>query len=547
MDWWSKLSLRWKLQIGFLTVTAITTLFNRFLAAHELQKIIDLAVDKKVAQEVVALMVAQRDNFIFNSVWESAIEFSLQFMIIGLVATIFLKPLMALIRALRKVEKGDLTQIVEAKNQDEIGQLSGHFNSMVMRLNFVLANAGAGSRHMRQSAYQITDVNKSIGKQAEEEKNKFTEVSQVIIELHKISEEIQHLADDSKVTAHKGEQAALNGKEVMQRSVEDMVGIIEQVATASTQVGELGDTAQNILAIIGTISEIADQTNLLALNAAIEAARAGEQGRGFAVVADEVRSLAEKTSQSSDEINLIIKSLNGNVSQVTSSMQQVRERVEGNAQMAREAAQEIEVATKEIILSVQNAEKIDDISSQQLSRFTLLEDAMTGLLSALQQNSSKVANTGNIAQSLLKLTETLHELIAEFKIDHSVIHENHEQEDERRSHQRKESQFLVRLNVADNWEDAYCENISQKGMKILSSHELPDDQDMKILLMIPKQNLEQYRAQAPIAIDAHIRRQNSHEEGFSYGVEFLNLDNKARKQIDVALEFLSGAVSAEHA
>ena len=171
MDWWSKLSLRWKLQIGFIAVTAITTLFNRFLATHELQEMINIAQQQGVAADTVALMVQSRSDFIFNSIWESAIEFTIQFMVIGFVATLFIKPFRALIRALRKVEKGDLTITVETSSQDEVGQLTSHFNSMVKRLNEVLANADSSSRYMRQSAYQITEVSRSIATQSEEEKS----------------------------------------------------------------------------------------------------------------------------------------------------------------------------------------------------------------------------------------------------------------------------------------------------------------------------------------------------------------------------------------
>ena len=542
MDWWSKLSLKWKLQLGFLTVTAITTLFNRFLAFYELQQMIDIAKANNVAQSTIDLLIQSRADFMFNSIWESAIEFAIQFIVIGFVATLFLKSFRALMRGLRKVEKGDLTQTIPVKSQDEVGQITSHFNSMVKRLNQVLANAESSSRYMRQSAYQITEVSQSIATQSEEEKSKFTEVSDVILQLHRISEEIQQLADESKSTAEKGKKAALSSKQVVQRSVEDMEQIQGQVRTASEQVAALDATAQSIADIIGTISEIADQTNLLALNAAIEAARAGEQGRGFAVVADEVRSLAEKTSQSSDEINGIINHLTSNVHEVTKSMGLVVDQVKNNAETAQSTAVEIDQAANEIMISAQNAQQIDQISSQQLSRFTQLEQAMEGLLDALQQNTSKVSNTANIAQSLLKLTQNLHDLISHFTIQHEGVQHQHQvPDDDRRTHPRSESHFLIRVKLGDNWEDAYCENISLTGMKVLLSHELEEGDDVDISLLIPKHSLQEYRNQKPIHLTANVRRTQNDGEGYHYGMAFHDVPESARIQLQEAISFLTQA------
>ena len=551
MDWWSNLSLRWKLQIGFMVVTMVTTLFNRFLAAHELQNLIDLALENNVADTVINMMVAERDAFIFNSVWESAIEFTLQFFIIGFVAKLFVRPIQELIDALQSVEKGDLTSEVVVRNSDEIGQVTLHFNSMVKRLGFVLSSANGSATHMRQSAYQITEVSNSIAEQAEEEKRKFMAVSQVIHELNSIATQIQSLANSSTITAKEGQKAALSSKAEVQKTVDEMLQIENRVQLASEQVAALDSTAQNIAAIIGTISEIADQTNLLALNAAIEAARAGEQGRGFAVVADEVRALAEKTSQSSNEINSIISNLTGNVHQVTESMTVVVDQVKNNAQAAKHTAEEIDETVQKIMLSTGSVEKIDQISQSQGDQFAQLSMAMEDLLDALDQNTSKVGNTANIAQSLFTLTQRLHDLISEFQIPEKMkvaaINEVAGNSKREESSRRIESNLLVRLQQGRNWDDCFCKDISMTGMQLSVARELEIGSDQCMQVLLPKTDLESYQGQTPLSLTGKIVRtdtsDNRDSERTSYGIEFANMDEQAHLKLRAAMHFLTGQQS----
>lgn len=551
MDWWSNLSLRWKLQIGFMVVTMVTTLFSRFLAAHELQNLIDLALENNVTDTVINMMVAERDAFIFNSVWESAIEFTLQFFIIGFVAKLFVRPIQELIDALQSVEEGNLTSEVAVRNKDEIGQVTLHFNSMVKRLGFVLSSANGSATHMRQSAYQITEVSNSIAEQAEEEKRKFMAVSQVIHELNSIATQIQSLANSSTITAKEGQKAALSSKAEVQKTVDEMLQIENRVQLASEQVAALDSTAQNIAAIIGTISEIADQTNLLALNAAIEAARAGEQGRGFAVVADEVRALAEKTSQSSCEINSIISSLTGNVHQVTESMTVVVDQVKKNAQAAKHTAEEIDETVQKIMLSTGSVEKIDQISQSQGDQFTQLSMAMEDLLDALDQNTSKVGNTANIAQSLFTLTKRLHDLISEFQIPEKMkiaaINEVAGNSKREESSKRIESNLLVRLQQGRNWDDCFCKDISMTGMQLSVARELEIGSDQGMQVLLPKADLESYQGQTPLSLTGKIVRtdtsDNRDSERTCYGIEFANMDEQEQLKLRAAMHFLTGQQS----
>jgi hypothetical protein len=193
-------------------------------------------------------------------------------------------------------------------------------------------------------------------------------------------------------------------------------------------------------------------------------------------------------------------------------------------------------------LSADNAQKIDQISSQQLSRFTQLENAMEGLLEALDQNTSKVGNTSNIAQSLLDLTQTLGDLIGHFKIDNScVIDINQPEGDDRREHPRTESHFLVRVEIDGKWEDAYYENISLTGMKVLLNHEIEIDNNVHVSVLLPKQELAEYREQKPMRLTGSVKRISLNNNGFVYGVEYIDAKQGQLDQLEQAINFISCA------
>ena len=128
--WFSRLSIRWKLQFYFFAVTIVTTIYNRLLAAHELQKMVDIAKSSQLPASVIQQLVDNRSNYIANSIWESGIEFVIQFFVIAVVASFFIKPIHRLCESLQKVEKGDLTHTVENTSNDEIGVMEKIFNSI---------------------------------------------------------------------------------------------------------------------------------------------------------------------------------------------------------------------------------------------------------------------------------------------------------------------------------------------------------------------------------------------------------------------------------
>ena len=416
--WIAALSIRWKLKLGFFVVTMVTTIYNRVLAAHELEKLVTIARENHVSPGVVGQLAANHSAYIFNSFWESGIEFALQFMIIGLVANHFVKPIKGLCDALKSVERGDLTRGVDETQRDEIGVLQHSFNDMLGKLNRIMRNIEESGKQMGQSAYQIATVSHQIAEIGMEENSRSEEATRATEELKTISEMVQKQAMEASASAENTERQAREGILSVQASIIRMEDTVHQVHRAETEIEELRQAAEQIHNIIYAIQAIAEQTNLLALNAAIEAARAGESGRGFAVVADEVRKLAEKTSSSAGEVSSIIGELGGKVGQVTSSMQTVVKEVHASQEKANETAGVIDLMARNVTETAKANNSISEASNVQMERLQFMDATLKKLFLTLRENSVKVETTAHIGDSLFEVTEKLNLLMKGFVFDH---------------------------------------------------------------------------------------------------------------------------------
>ena len=310
----------------------------------------------------------------------------------------------------------DLTLRLPAEGSDEISltarsvnDLLGEFQSVVSRMKNSAAHVSTASDGLAASVEQLSD---SVNQQ-----NESTGAMAASVEEMAVS--VTHISDSSSAAqtiSSRSQQQAESGGTVIGKTVAGMHEMTESLQKTSQQVEELGRRSQEIGSIAGVIKEIADQTNLLALNAAIEAARAGEQGRGFAVVADEVRKLAERTAGATTEIANVIGAIQSDTGRTVDEMTQVMNLARANAEVARQAGDsivgiqngsaEVMRATTDIASALSEQSAANDLIARQVEVIASMSEKNTTALGSVKQASNEMKD----------LAEEMHATVDRFKV-----------------------------------------------------------------------------------------------------------------------------------
>ena len=315
--------------------------------------------------------------------------------------------------ASRRIADGDLT--VEVAPRSEADTLGRAYQDMLSRLRGIIEELRRSSDELSAASTQVTSTSGSVSDGARSQAEQVIQVSTAIEEMSSAITEVSHYADDISKISTQAAETTRQGYEVVHEAIGAMQSITKVVEESSQAIGKLKGAASSIGEIAVVVDDIADQTNLLALNAAIEAARAGEQGRGFAVVADEVRKLAEKTSQSTSQITGMINDLQGGTEGAVDSMQRAVSEVERGEELTRLAGQSIEelreISSKVADMVVQIAGSTTQQSStaEQIGRTT---DQISEVAS---KAASDASDASAAAERLHRQSEVLREVVAQFK------------------------------------------------------------------------------------------------------------------------------------
>ncbi|WP_281630900.1 methyl-accepting chemotaxis protein [Vibrio sp. St2] len=325
------------------------------------------------------------------------------------VITRLLKPLQTLSAALSQLSQGegDLTQRIEIRRMDEIGELAQHVNQFLSQMQSMLSGIIHHSQELAVQAEQANQLSQQSSQQVETQQN---DVNQIATAIHEMSATAAEVASHAELTANASQGSASaceDGQQVIEKNRQAIVELADQVSAASGIISELESNTQSINQILSTIREIAEQTNLLALNAAIEAARAGEQGRGFAVVADEVRVLSQRTHGSTEEIRNMIETLQNNTKLAVNSMESSTALAGTSVDYAQQAYESLNTITSAITeindmaLQIASAAEEQRAVSEDISRNTQgIKDASDILSEQAMRSSESATNMFNSANTV---------------------------------------------------------------------------------------------------------------------------------------------------
>jgi len=315
-----------------------------------------------------------------------------------------------------RLAAGDLTASVTIRNNDEIGTLMTAMDNMVKSLRELIGKIKYAAENMASGSEQLSASAEEISRGMDGQASRSSQIATATEEMSQTVIDVARNASDIAQISTQAFDQAKNGEAVVKRSVDEVQAVSSTVAESSLVMQRLGDSSKQIGDIVGVINDIADQTNLLALNAAIEAARAGEQGRGFAVVADEVRKLAERTTQATSQINSMISSIQSEVEHAGVSMNNATARVESGVAFSRKAGDSL----GDIVGSVNNLQSMVQQIASATEEMSTVSETISSDIQGIAEGSREIsAGSGQIAQAssdLARLATELQSVVRQFKV-----------------------------------------------------------------------------------------------------------------------------------
>ncbi|QQZ41957.1 methyl-accepting chemotaxis protein [Pseudomonas sp. SK3(2021)] len=369
---------------------------------------------------VVASMPKAEIRAVTWSVGTRLVIGSLLAMLLAVGATVWLlrsklAPLGDLVRQADALGKGDLSARLNVSSQDEIGQLAGSFNQMGQALSAMVEHIRKAAEEVNGRAQALSGLSSGAYEGMEQQSGEISSMAGAVEEFSATSLNIADNMGNTERLAQENTQQTRIGRTSMEEASASLEQIAGALNSTATVINTLGQRSEEIGGIVGVITAIADQTNLLALNAAIEAARAGEQGRGFAVVADEVRNLASRTREATDEISLMINSIQQETGNAIATMEQgnvlMQEGLSRNANVASALARIDEQSRS----AGQQFAAITTATQEQSSTATLLSSNLQSIALANSEQREVVSNLAITAKELEKLAAGLRQEVDRFR------------------------------------------------------------------------------------------------------------------------------------
>ncbi|MBT0662896.1 methyl-accepting chemotaxis protein [Geobacter pelophilus] len=312
--------------------------------------------------------------------------------------------------------EGDLTKRLAYTGRDELGVICSGFNQFMERLHEIISKVANNTSLVASASTQLMSTADQIATGAEEVASQAGTVATAAEQMSATSGDIAQNCQMAAEGGLKASATASSGSEVVEKTVQVMSRIAERVTDTARSVESLGSRSDQIGAIIGTIQDIADQTNLLALNAAIEAARAGEQGRGFAVVADEVRALAERTTKATREIGEMIKAIQQETKGAVAAMEEGVIEVENGTAEAAKSGHALQEILEQINSVTMQVNQVATAAEEQTATTSEISNNIHQITQVVQETAKGAQESASAAGQLARTAEELQRLVGQFKL-----------------------------------------------------------------------------------------------------------------------------------
>ncbi|NWA10266.1 cache domain-containing protein [Pseudomonas gingeri] len=386
----------------------------------------DMAIGSSVNLDGIEAQVAvvqgkvnERMEGVVLSIVGIAVLVLLVIAVVGMiVANTILRPLILMKANLDDIAagEGDLTHRLAITSQDELGQLAGSFNRFVDKIHGLV-------RQITEMTGQLTGLVGQVSEQAnrseqamERQRHETDQVATAINQMSSAAQEVARSAQGAAIAAQQTDAEGQTAKRVVDGSIQQIHALVNDIRSSGTSLDSLQQDVTSIVSVLGVIRSIAEQTNLLALNAAIEAARAGEAGRGFAVVADEVRALASRTQQSTQEIQGMIDRLQSGTQLAVEAMRRSSEAGDGTSVRANEAGASLDTMAQLIgTINAMNAQ-IASAAEEQTAVAEEINRSVHQIATAVDSVADETQRGAQTSRSLAELGQRLGKLVGQFRI-----------------------------------------------------------------------------------------------------------------------------------
>ncbi|MFP3494671.1 methyl-accepting chemotaxis protein [Pseudomonas sp. SIMBA_059] len=325
-------------------------------------------------------------------------------------------PLNQTLKVAERVASGDLSHNLDSMRQDELGQLQRAMQSMTVGLRELIGGISDGVTQIASAAEQLSAVTEQTSAGVNSQKVETDQVATAMNEMAATVQEVARNAEEASEAAVAADQQAREGDKVVSEAIDQIERLATEVGHSTTAMGDLKRESDKIGSVLDVIKSVAQQTNLLALNAAIEAARAGEAGRGFAVVADEVRSLAQRTQKSTEEIEELIVGLQSGTQQVATILDNSRGLTDSSVELTRRAGSALASITRTVSTIQAMNSQIATAAEQQSAVAEEINRSVLNVRDVSEQTSSASEETATSSAELARLGIYLQTLVGRFRV-----------------------------------------------------------------------------------------------------------------------------------